>query len=37
MTCIHDVLKSCGHRISYEDVKMAYEESGMELKELWKG
>ena len=36
MTCIHDVLKSCGHRISYEDVEMAYVESGKELKELWK-
>ena len=36
MTRVHDVLKNSGHNISYEDVKMAYEESGMELKELWK-
>ena len=36
-TRTHDVLKNSGYRISYEDVKMAYEESGMELKELWKG
>ena len=35
-TRTHSALKSCGHRISYEDVKMAYMESGKELKELWK-
>lgn len=33
---IHDVLRNSGHRISYEDVKMAYVKSGKELKELWK-
>ncbi len=35
-TRTHSALKSCGHGISYEDVKMAYMESGKELKELWK-